>query len=181
MTNQHSNPNSRIKQWKTANGERVQEYMKQWREKNAERLAKYRSDHREEIRENSLRRYYKNHEKNKAKGREGNKIRNYGLTESDISAMSDAQGGRCAICGRVPPRLVVDHNHKSGNVRKLLCDRCNGLVGHIEKSPDIIERCLEYARKDGETEWMTEFKSESLAQSQITTSQLAKFSTSLVQ
>ncbi len=51
----------------------------------------------------------------------------YGLTSAQYDALLRAQGGRCAICRARPKskRLAVDHDHKSGAVRGLLCSRCN--------------------------------------------------------
>lgn len=51
----------------------------------------------------------------------------YGLTAAEYDALLEAQGGRCAICRGKPKskRLAVDHNHKTGEVRGLLCSRCN--------------------------------------------------------
>jgi hypothetical protein len=51
----------------------------------------------------------------------------YGLEAGDYEALLAAQGGRCAICRARPKskRLAVDHDHKTGAVRGLLCSRCN--------------------------------------------------------
>lgn len=55
----------------------------------------------------------------------------YGITEAQYSALYDAQGGRCAVCGCIPnERLAVDHDHETGVVRGLLCRRCNLELGH---------------------------------------------------
>lgn len=65
--------------------------------------------------------------------------KSYGLTEGDYERMLKGQGGKCAICGRVPEyrKLSVDHNHETGQVRGLLCDHCNHFEGwfrvHREK------------------------------------------------
>lgn len=50
-----------------------------------------------------------------------------GFTAEAYDAMLEAQGGGCAICGNPPKsrRLHVDHDHKTGAVRGLLCHRCN--------------------------------------------------------
>lgn len=51
----------------------------------------------------------------------------YGITGDDYEALLKRQGGKCAICRARPKskRLAVDHDHKSGAVRGLLCSRCN--------------------------------------------------------
>lgn len=45
--------------------------------------------------------------------------------------------GRCGICGQVPGRLVVDHDHNSALVRGLCCDSCNTREG-VEKAPQNV-------------------------------------------
>lgn len=51
----------------------------------------------------------------------------YGITPAAYDALMRLQGGRCAICRARPKskRLAVDHDHKTGAVRGLLCSRCN--------------------------------------------------------
>lgn len=50
-----------------------------------------------------------------------------GITEAEYDRLLAVQGGGCAICGNPPKtrRLHVDHDHKTGAVRGLLCFRCN--------------------------------------------------------
>ena len=64
--------------------------------------------------------------------RKSNLKRLYGMTPADHEAMLEAQGGRCAVCGQ-DKDLVVDHNHKTGKVRGLLCRTCNFVIGMYEK------------------------------------------------
>lgn len=49
------------------------------------------------------------------------------LDDADYAARLEAQGGGCALCGAKPKnrRLDVDHDHRTGEVRGLLCHRCN--------------------------------------------------------
>lgn len=73
------------------------------------------------------------------------------LAEIERQKMSDAQGAKCAICGKTEEqegrRLAIDHNHKSGKVRALLCFYCNKyLVGRytIEKAEKLLNYLLTY-------------------------------------
>jgi hypothetical protein len=51
-----------------------------------------------------------------------------------------AQGGKCLLCGDVPKhRLNVDHCHKTGVVRGLICSPCNTALGHLENHPSLLE------------------------------------------
>lgn len=47
----------------------------------------------------------------------------------------------CTICGK-EDKMVVDHNHKTNEIRGLLCNHCNRGLGHFKDDPDL----LEYAR-----------------------------------
>lgn len=75
----------------------------------------------------------------------------YGLSESDYAVMYTAQGGRCAICKGQErdgtKRLSVDHNHVTGKVRGLLCDRCNRCLGGAMDNPDRLEVMAAYLRE----------------------------------
>jgi Recombination endonuclease VII len=54
------------------------------------------------------------------------------MAENERVKLSLAQGGKCGVCGKAESefknRLAVDHNHKTGQVRGLLCYRCNKFV-----------------------------------------------------
>ena len=56
----------------------------------------------------------------------------YGLTEPQYQELFTAQRGLCKLCLREPrgrwKRLHIDHNHKTGRIRGLLCDPPNRIV-----------------------------------------------------
>ena len=49
----------------------------------------------------------------------------------------------CVICGS-EEKLVVDHDHKTGNVRGMLCNRCNRGLGHFRDDPMLLEFAAQY-------------------------------------
>ena len=71
--------------------------------------------------------------------------KNFGLTLEDYDNMLEYQKGMCAICGGVNKngmRLAVDHNHDTGEIRGLLCQRCNTHLGWYEVCKQGIEKYL---------------------------------------
>jgi len=73
----------------------------------------------------------------------------YGISLDDYYEMSAIQDDRCAICMNKPRkyRLAVDHDHKTGAIRGLLCKRCNhDLLGAAYDSTELLERAVEYLR-----------------------------------
>lgn len=82
--------------------------------------------------------------------------KNFGITLDDYLMMFDIQQGRCAICGIVGLRahgkgsklggiyLVVDHCHQTGRVRKLLCHRCNTMIGLAKESLNTLRSAIDY-------------------------------------
>ncbi|MFI2736126.1 endonuclease VII domain-containing protein [Streptomyces sp. NPDC018711] len=57
--------------------------------------------------------------------------------------MIRAQGGLCIICLRAPA-VHVDHCHKTGRVRGVLCFNCNTGIGLLKERPDRIRRAIRY-------------------------------------
>lgn len=76
--------------------------------------------------------------------------RHYGITLKDYEELYRQQNGLCAICEAVPPpgqRFHVDHDHTSGQIRGLLCTRCNPGIGLLRDSPDILRKAIAYLEK----------------------------------
>jgi hypothetical protein len=84
--------------------------------------------------------------------RASGKFKKLGITAADYWRMFDDQDGRCASCGRTEPsifiktrtRFDIDHNHKTGEIRALLCQPCNLMVGLSGEDPDILQRVAKY-------------------------------------
>jgi hypothetical protein len=73
----------------------------------------------------------------------------YGLAFSDWNTLFEKQNGVCAVCLRRPVQ-VVDHDHKTGKVRGLLCHGCNSSLGNFFEDTDVLKRAISYIEKGGE-------------------------------
>jgi Recombination endonuclease VII len=72
----------------------------------------------------------------------------YGITIEQYHAMFVRQGGRCAICGTAESKLVVDHNHRTGRVRELLCHLCNAMIGCAREDIAILTSAVAYLQRE---------------------------------
>lgn len=86
--------------------------------------------------------YYKNHKWESRLGK-------YDMTVADYDALFAKQGFCCAICGTTVNNQCgrdfhVDHDHKTGKVRGLLCHGCNSGIGNLKDNPEIVKKALEY-------------------------------------
>ena len=79
----------------------------------------------------------------------------YGLKQTTYDQMLCNQDSKCAICrkpesrhrrGKIS-RLCVDHCHKTGVVRKLLCYRCNYILGMVQEDPKILMNAAQYLQE----------------------------------
>lgn len=70
----------------------------------------------------------------------------YGMSPEDYRRMHDAQGGTCAICHSEGNRqgLCVDHSHRTGRVRGLLCGPCNAAIGLMKDSEERLRAAASY-------------------------------------
>ncbi len=78
-------------------------------------------------------------------------MRKYGLTQEQYEDMVTSQEGKCAICKRVPSgaswdKLCVDHCHKTGKIRELLCQYCNAGIGSLQDDPEVLQAALNYLK-----------------------------------
>jgi hypothetical protein len=70
----------------------------------------------------------------------------YRLTEAEYENILTHQGGVCAGCGEPPrkTRLAVDHDHKTGRIRGLLCWLCNRAIGILRDRAKTATRLGAY-------------------------------------
>lgn len=82
------------------------------------------------------------------------RFRTYGVSPVEYAEMLVRQKGVCSICKGEGKRhkyaLGVDHNHKTGKVRELLCAHCNAALGMAKESPEILRAMIAYLDKHKE-------------------------------
>jgi hypothetical protein len=84
-------------------------------------------------------------------------IRKFGCSPEQYHQLLAHQAGKCAICGaseghrsryRKPCKLSVDHDHKKGIIRGLLCNNCNRGLGRFKDSVTILEAAVHYLKRE---------------------------------
>lgn len=85
------------------------------------------------------------------------RLKKFGLTYDQFLKMFNDQGGKCAICpttlllhGKGTGRknsACVDHDHRTGRPRALLCNRCNTAIGMFGDDPAVVDAAAGYLRK----------------------------------
>jgi hypothetical protein len=83
----------------------------------------------------------------------------YGISKEDYLNLVERQDNKCAICGNAETasnhwkenqtrRLAIDHCHKTGLIRGLLCYRCNTTLGKVEDNPELLRNMAAYLEGD---------------------------------
>ena len=146
--------------------EEISEHRKQWRENNKEKKkeqsATYYKNNKEKVREDN-KCYLKNNPekpkeysnryrmKNPEKLKEERLKRNHGLTMEEYNQLIQLQNNRCVICteefNTKDRRACVDHNHKTGKIREILCNQCNSALGFLKENIATMQSMIEYVQK----------------------------------
>ena len=71
-----------------------------------------------------------------------NRKQKYGLTDEEYTSMAETTP-HCPICGSEEP-LVVDHDHSTQEVRGLICNNCNLVLGHAKDNIETLKNAIAY-------------------------------------
>ncbi len=114
--------------------------VKEWVQKN-----------REKVNASNRKRYNSLSSEEKRKRNRRQQISLYGLTVEQYDAMLMEQNYVCAICNKSEKSstrgvLFIDHDHKTGKVRGLLCDTCNRGLGYFYDNTSFLRNAIEYLK-----------------------------------
>lgn len=125
------------REWYLKNSEKKKEYTKKYYQNNREKCIKNNIEYRKRKPEVTLKTMLKVH---------------YNLTIEEYCNILNCQNNNCKICNITLDRTNklktphVDHNHKTGKVRGILCHQCNLDLGKIEKE-GFLEKALNYLKE----------------------------------
>lgn len=125
----------RNKKLTTKQRERRKKYTNKYYKENIEEMRKQKREYARKWRKN-----------NPDKDRINRLKRKYNLTPEDIMEMLRKQNNKCAICNKFLSYYVIDHNHKTGKVRGLLCCSCNTAIGKFKDSISQLQKAIKYLR-----------------------------------
>jgi len=147
------------KQYRTEKPEIAKECSAKSYIKNRAKIIVTRKEHQQKNKDVYMKRYKNEYQKNKDKPGFQDRMRNsaykrhFGITIQDYDDMYIEQGGRCATCGthqsKLGRRLHIDHCHKTGIVRGLLCHNCNVGIGNLKDDITIMKNIIKYLERVG--------------------------------
>jgi hypothetical protein len=70
----------------------------------------------------------------------------YGITLERYEAILKRQGGKCGCCRKTMRQVCVDHNHRTGAVRGLLCQPCNTGIGLLGDDVEGLSKAVAYLK-----------------------------------
>lgn len=150
--------------YRLAHREKIAEYNKEYRKANLEKLKTMQGDYYQKHRDELIPKQIARDKSRSGEIQIYNKKRynnfgwpewiekTYGITADQWMQMFESQSGVCAICKKEcasGKRLCVDHNHKTGEIRGLLCRRCNLAIGKFDDDPTIMREAALYLEHGG--------------------------------
>ena len=136
--------------------EKKKKYMKEYRSKNRDKKNLYQREYRQKNLEKVRGYHNKYYAQNKDKiykpleRKEYNLKKNFNLTLNEFDEMLKNQNDKCVICNSnftILKKPCVDHDHETNQVRELLCQKCNTVVGFVYEDLNIVNNLYNYIKK----------------------------------
>lgn len=133
--------------WRRLNPKKRKEYDKKYYLKNKEKILEAGKEWSKNNRDVWKRYYEKNKEKINKQKRE-NWVKRYGIDIDQKKEMFDSQLGHCFLCNKKlsldKKGCCIDHDHKTGKVRGILCSSCNCMLGYAHDNPEVLRKGATY-------------------------------------
>lgn len=110
-----------------------------WHKNNKERLLAYIKEYR--------RTHPEYVEKGRRRSRINHLLKRHNMTLEEFESKVQKQNNCCAICFKPMSSPHVDHNHKTGENRDLLCSNCNTALGLFFEDVIILQSAIDYINK----------------------------------
>lgn len=140
----------RMRTYYQKNRDKIKDNAKEYAGSHKVEIAAYRKKYYQnnKSRLDKKNRMYEQTPKAKDRKRQAYFKRKYRITQEYMDALLLKQRFLCPLCGRslTDTKVVVDHNHMTGEVRGLLCYRCNTLLGQAEDSLSLLAKAMAYLR-----------------------------------
>jgi len=115
-----------------AHPEKVYAACMQWRKNNPEKFKKIQE--RFYVKKQDTTYYADSHRKS-----------SYGIGQEQFNEIRKSQKNRCKICNlKFVKTPHIDHSHKTGKIRGLLCRLCNSVLGYVKEDRKILQAAIEY-------------------------------------
>jgi hypothetical protein len=129
--------------WSQNNPEKVKNTIRKWQKNNPDKVNTVNSNWRKN---------------NPEKAKEADLKKNFGITLAQYNEMCKKQNHKCAICNQPETSLAtngkvkalsVDHDHKNGKIRGLLCKACNCAIGLLKDNNELLIKAAYYVTSGG--------------------------------
>ena len=131
--------------------ERQRKYRETHREQTRIANKKYHTANATKVKEMKMRWYLANKERATRTAKNNRLKRYYGISMNEYDDLLTAQNSKCAICDKTHcdtsnkhKHLVVDHRHKTKQIRGLLCSHCNTVLGFMSDDPVLLRKAADY-------------------------------------
>jgi hypothetical protein len=130
----------KVAKWRKENPEKYREQRLAWQRKNREKIYAKHKEH-----------YRNNRERYRAYSYKSNLKTQFGITLEQYNSLWEAQGSKCVICKRSPSevsgRFHVDHDHKTGHIRGIICPQCNHAIGLFRDDISVLKNAIKYMKR----------------------------------
>ena len=131
----------------------ISEYQKKYYEGNKEKVKKRVKNYYEKNKKQlkiSQKKYYQKNKKRILEHTKRYELKaTYNLTFEQLDEILIAQNHKCLICNKslMETRRCIDHDHKTGKIRGILCIECNSVIGLAHDNIETLKKAIDYLKK----------------------------------